>query len=172
MTSKAPSWHVPPTYAGRTGRAWHVDLSKLVHARPDTEATIASWILNVQAAHPFWSWWFLATVHLRPIPGAKPAHVVLPGATHELLVMALDPAHEPPNPAAFREDDVHGLRPIDVTQQYVVRNDADAVDLAELCARACCDGVLSPDQDFRRLWEYHVTGTARHIAAGGHGWPS
>lgn len=169
---KAPTWSVAPTSQGPAGSAWRVDVAKLRHERPDTEATVALWLLNMPGAHIAWAWWLLSAIHLRPIAGARAAVIRTPGATHEVLVAALDPAHEPPNPATFPIEDVRILTPLDVQQQYTAATDAAAAEVCELAARACCGGLLSPDQDFRHLWERYIVGTAEHLASGAHGRPS
>lgn len=157
-----------PDHVGQAARAWRVDLSKIVHPTPDTTATLASWFVNAPGAHLCWSWWVVSVIHLRPIPGVRPAHITRPNAMHELIVFAQDPDHALPDPRSPRLEDFRALSPIDVSEQFMVPNDADAAALCEQLVKGCCDGRLSPDQDYRRLWAAYIQGGAQHVRAGLH----
>lgn len=151
----SPAWalEIPPDRIGRGGEAWRVSLDGVEHAVPDTTATLALWFLRSPLAHPFWSWWVVSAIHLRPIAGVKPAAIREPGATHEILVVALHPDSPPPQPRGMRAPPaLRFLTPIDVQQQFVAIDDRGAVLLCERLVDACCAGRLSPDQDYRSAW--------------------
>lgn len=162
---------VPPTLSGAAGRGWLCDMSSYKHARPDTQATIAMWVLNIPGAHPLWSWWGMAMIHLRPIAGVKPPCIDMPGATHELIILALQPNEPVPDP---RGPDFNFaiLTPMDVAEQVKLETDAQAEELCTAAARACCEGRLSPDQDFRSAWHNALHHSAEHIRSGLHGRPA
>ena len=166
----SPSWthSHPGTCAGPAGTAWKIDVAKLVHQVPDTKATLAVWLVWCPGAHPFWHWWLISVIHLRPLEGVRPAFIREPGATHEVIVASLDPDHPIPDPRAFRIEDIRFLTPIDVMEQFQVASDVEAEEICALAVRACCDGRLSPDQDFRSLWHATLKATAQHYRGGQH----
>ncbi len=172
---------------------------KLVHptkdlARPDLGATIGTWLLDCPGAHPFWQWYFVAAIHLRAIEGVAPAHITRKGATHEVMVMALQPPALAREKQATRElvetlcdgDDYDAdlvdramvqtrgalalpyMTPFDVVQQVVAKSDQIAAQAVFLCVRACCVGQLSPDSDFRSAWARMLDDTIRHYEEGKH----
>jgi len=151
-----------PDFTGRGGSAWRLP----PHERWPT--TLASFLLDVPGAHPHWHRWMLSVVHLRDAAGFPPATVTLAGAAHELVVGAIHPDWEPDGTV----DDlgvsrgVPFLRPLDVIRQFIVRSDEDAARLAERCTRAVTDGVLSPDQDWRRIWAGFIDTTAARLCEG------
>lgn len=162
---------VPPTFAGVAGRAWTVPLVPPDERPvPDWRGTVAAWIVDAPAAHPLWNFYCVCVIHLRVIDGVRPAIVRLEGATHELMILALDPGHPVPALEAFGrcESPLRWLSPIDVMEQFIVADDAQAEHLGELATRAIVDGLLSPDQDFRRAWARAIAHTASHLAEGGH----
>jgi hypothetical protein len=163
----APAWAsaVQPTLSGAFGRAWRWE--RFTGRTPDQAATLALWVLNCPGAHPFWSWWVVSVIHLREISGVRPATITRPGATHELIVGALNPDKPVPDP---RDTDprVQFLTPIDVIEQFEVRSDVEAALICELGVRCCCAGELSPDQDFRSLWSRRIQATAEDMRNGCH----
>ncbi len=110
-------------------------------AEPDHQAHIGTWLLDCPAQSPAWRHYMLACVHLRPLPGqSKPATIREHGATHEVLLLALDPKC---NPTA---DDQPGtwdfLRPFNVMEQVELPSDEAAAEMLARCAKAVVDGIL------------------------------
>ena len=62
---------------------------------PESSATVVSWFLDCPGQSPAWRHFRLSIVHLRPSVALKPAHVMFPGATHEVTLFALDPERNP-----------------------------------------------------------------------------
>lgn len=156
-----------PDVQGGAGRAWCIP-NRSTH--PDHAAGLISYLLDVPGAHPFWHRWALSVIHLRPIHNVRPAVIRLPGATHEIIIASIDPKWAPVedmDDLGFSRG-VPYLRPIDVMHQFIVRGDVDAVQLGTLCARAVCDGILSPDQDHRSAWVASIDATAAHLRQGRH----
>lgn len=170
MNYQGTSITEPATYRGAAGEAWRVRMPEVgKRALPDHDGTVDTFIVRAPGCHVFWSHWMVIVVHLRPIPGVKPAHVKREGATHELLILALNPEQPlPPLDASAPGWRVHHLTPIDVAEQFVAANDAIAARICELAVLAIVDGVASPDQDWRRWWSLATQQTAQHFAAGVH----
>jgi hypothetical protein len=89
----------PAPYAGRYGTAEPIPYDP---AAPGCTETVAYWLLTAGIYHPLWHQYALAVVRLRDAPGYPPPVLRYPDATHELLVMALDPTSpdDPANPGA------------------------------------------------------------------------
>lgn len=174
-------------------RMWKLNLPPAgQRARPDLDATLAAWLLDCPGAHPHWQWYYVGVIHLRPIPGVRPADIRREGATHEVFVAALLP-HDAAQTDAQREsvrvlcneageympeavetvacrDDVAMplLSPVDVVQQVRASSDQLAEHVTFMCVRACCLGQLSPDQDYRWLWNRMLDETIQHYEEGKH----
>jgi len=124
---------------GPAGRAEEI-LAELEPSDPPSQrATVASWFLTCPGQSIAWSHYGMAVFHLRPIPDAEPAQVRVPGATHELMLLAYNPEANPraDDPASWRH-----LVPGNVAEQVQLPDDAAAVRLARLAAQAVVDGVL------------------------------
>lgn len=136
------------------------------------ETTVAWWLLT-GSWHPVWPQFILSVVHLRPVEGAPPAKLHFPGATHELLVVALNPG-DPPKIHSRKILEKRGLAgvggyltPIDVCHQFTAV-DAEMYELAALCAQACVDGLLNPSVDdarerLREQWLSTCVKTLAHM---------
>lgn len=146
-------------------QGWRVSLPETL-SRPDQAATIGSWLLECPGAHAFWSRWGVSMIHLRDIPGVKPAYIRVPGATHELMAFALNPE------AKNDPDDIDTWRlltPADLEHQLVLPCDADAIEVLDLYVRRAMEGDVSPDSDFRQFWHKTLDATAQHYKEGKHG---
>lgn len=142
----------------------------------DRPAALTLWIITAPAWHPLWSQYSLSVVTLADIPGEQPAIKKFPGATHELLVMALNPEHGPYDASAIRSDTLHHLTPVNIAEQFTA-TDEQAQVLAALCAHAVVDGLLNPEtgdapERIRASWSRVIEQTldhANHAAPeGGH----
>lgn len=143
--------------------------------RPDYDATLAAYLLKARWAHPFWSWWMIAGVHLRPIPGVRPAHRHYPEAEFELTILAIDPTNRGKNPAHDYEPDpdqalagVPWLEPPDLVYQCHGVTDSDFSRIVLDCVMVIVNGHASPDQDFRNWWRSALNRTVEHYRAGAH----
>lgn len=156
---------------GPRGNAVLVD-----NLNPDTvgaETTVTMWLLTGDW-HPVWSQFVLVVVTLRDTEGHPPAHLHFVGATHELLVMALPPGKPPVLLHSADELRAGGLAavggyliPVDVVHQFTA-TDAEMTQLANLTARACVDGVLTPSTDdaramLREQWLEACVKTLAHM---------
>lgn len=172
MTHKIinPDWadEILPTHEGPAGKAWQCEyeLPALMDAadKAAAEVTLRQFIMYVPGAHLFWSWYYMAGVSLRNVPGAEEAHLQFEGATHELMVLSLDPERPAPRPnGPFGEQgDLAPLSPPDHVIQTMFVNDEQFSEIVDLFAQAVVGGVLSPDSDWRERWRNTMTNTVDH----------
>ncbi len=162
----------PPTFTGHAGYAWRLEMPPVgQRVKPDHDGTVDAVIVKVTGAHPLWDHWALSVIHLRPIEGVRPAHISRPGATHEVVFLALDPEHPLPVSESlivgpsYRP---HFLIPVDVAEQIVASDDAQAQQIFELAVRAIVTGVASPDADWRAWWRAALLDTETCLARGFH----
>lgn len=158
----------PSTFSGPGGSAWRVTLPPVgQRRRPDEDGTVDLFLLHIIGAHPLWDHWLASVIHLRPIAGVKPPHIRVSGATHELLIVALDPTEPLPGlDGAAPGWQPRYLTPIDVVEQFQVADDAIAAEILELAVRAMVDGAASPDQDWRSWWRASLGQIARQFSDG------
>lgn len=170
-----PDWldAVEPTEAGPFGRAWlgrYCDVEDLREDGAPADAQIASWIMHVPGSHPFWTWYAMECVTLRPIDGMPPAVLRFPGAAYELLVISLNPEHPAPHPHRLGAEGnpVHHLMPPDQVLQFPALKGGDdqAREITGLFAKAVVNGVLVPDQDHRERWRQTMAKTIEHFTTG------
>jgi hypothetical protein len=148
LKAEAPRLQLPPHKVGSAGRAWKVDIDAvraLTPGRPDSG--LCMWIVEAPWAHPVWHSYWIGVVHLRPVPGLQEPVFFLRGATHEVMLYALDPSHTPAldKPQRF-------LFPANFHGQWQAQSDEEAVAKIEGCVDDIIAGTLSPDTDHVRSW--------------------
>jgi hypothetical protein len=149
------------------GRAWNLDLTRIPEGQK--HATVASWLVNVPGAHPFWAYWTITVVTLKDLPGVPPAKKRYPEAEYEFMILAIDPERCPePDPDKIIIEGYPHLSPIDVIEQFHGISEADAGRLVDGAVRAVLSGHVSPDQDFRPAWRNLIAGTVQHFIEGKH----
>jgi hypothetical protein len=123
--------------------------------RPDWAATIGSWVVHAPGHSPAWCHFTISMIHLRDIPGVRPANKQYPKAEYELIVAALDPNH----PIDFDNLNATGfcwLRPFNVVQQFHGVSDEQAVKILETLIEDAVKGqaLLEPEgvRGGHRLW--------------------
>lgn len=148
--------HQDPELRGAAGMAWQYDIDAISakrrarhpnEAQPPRELSIASWLVHAPAAHPAWHSYSIYCISLRDVPGFPPAVIHLPGATHEVMVLALNPDF----PMAVDEQPRH-LTPSNFHGQFIEPSDEAAAARIRAVVQEVVDGVLSPDTDFRQQW--------------------
>lgn len=150
-----------PDLKGHGTAAWRVDISK--PADPAQTATLASWLVT-GPFHPLWNYWSISVIHLRDIPGVKPANKQYPEAEYEFMIVSLNPDRAP-HPDRPNET-FHHLTPIDVAEHFHGLTDDQAKELCELAVRSIVGGLASPDQDWRAWWKKCIKNTVEHIRTG------
>lgn len=148
-------------FKGPMGEAWTLPLKVGI---PAQYAAVYAALIHAPNAHPLWHWHLLNLVSLRDIVGVRPATKRYPEAEYELSVFAIDPKENP-------DPDEPGwslLQPFDVLEQFHGIDAYQARQLGELSTRACVDGVLVPDSDFRQSWSETIRSTVEHFRKGKH----
>lgn len=147
---------LPPTQEGPRGKAWAIDLDAAratLKVAPEADATVAGWIVEAPWAHPAWHSYLIVLLHLRPLADARPTIFHLEGATHELLVMALNP-ESPREPMITGKARTNWLEPANFAAQIIEPSDGAARDRIINAVQLIVDGKLSPDTDF--IWQWSL----------------
>lgn len=135
---------------------------------------IAGWVITSPLWHPLWSQYFLGAVSLRDVPGQPPAVKQFPEATHEIMVLTLNPDHGPFD--ADRIGPEHKLRflmPGNVVHQ-VISTDEQVEEITALLANAVVHGMLCPETagagfTVREAWASSIEQTLDHYRDPHHG---
>lgn len=146
----------PPELTGKSGRAWLCNNevgNAIMGVSPDQNACICHWVVEAAWAHPAWHSYTIFCQHLRPIKGYDtPVIVHLEGATHEMLVFALDPSKDRESLIKTGIVESRWLQPANFAAQIRSPSDEAANAVIRLAVQEILDGVLSPDTDFRSMW--------------------
>lgn len=153
-----------PLYASRW-KVWDVRNVEAHRKTPDHMAFIGGWLIEAPGVHPWWTLWRVDLIHLRDIPGVRPAYKRTPDMTHEVLSGALDP-FQPADPD--RPDTMKMMHPVDFAVQFKAPSDQVAGRVVASAMRACANGFIHPDTDFRMQWQTSLQSTADCIASGKH----
>jgi hypothetical protein len=139
---------------------------------PEWAETVCTWLLTAPQAHPLWSQYMLCVVRLRDgIPGFPPPERHFDGATHELLVVALNPERGTLKVADMERFQRTGrlpyLTPANIAHQ-TEGTDEEASRLAELACTAVVNGWLWPEtadapERIREDWKASLVKTLAHI---------
>jgi hypothetical protein len=152
---------------GPYGSALELEMEGL----PNSEETVCHWLITAPAFHPFWSQYILAVVRLRDLPGFPPPVRQFQGATHELLVVTLNPEHGPYDAGLPRKYAAEGnlpyLTPINIAHQ-IEGTDSEAGELAAWAAWGVVNGHLEPESSngaerIRAEWESSLVKTLAHM---------
>jgi hypothetical protein len=130
--------------------------------------TISRWLLTLPGQCLLWSHYLLGIVSLADAPGVPPANKIYPEATHEIMLIALDPEGKP-TPTGGRWIT---LTPLNFVHQLDGVSPELLVRLAEMLARALVDGhLLANPTDYVGgcdLWTQTIRQTVEHLQTGGH----
>ena len=157
----------PQAWAGE-GLTGPAGVATEVLVNETDRGSVASWFLRCPNQSPAWDCYVLSVVHLRPVDGQPPAIINLPGATHEVLLIALDPATEP---EPTKIGTWRFLRPINVAEQVILPDDEAAVQIACSAARAVVEGVLPAEPllaGAMEPWRTSMIKTAAHLRGEDH----
>lgn len=142
---------VEPDIIGKVGTAWKQRREYLLSKHPEfvltDKTTVASWVIFAPYAHPLWSYYALATISLRDVEGVEPAIIYNEEATHEIMIVALNPDNEP-----TVNDFLHYLSPLNYVGQWKEESDESALATTEQTVRDVVNGILNPDTDAIRQW--------------------
>lgn len=135
--------------------------------------TVCHWLLTAPVYHPLWTQYLLACVRLDDnAAGFPPPRLQFVGATHELLVLALNPergVQDETTMAGYAEagGGLPFLTPINIAEQFQATDD----EMVQVCNLACLAVVncrLNPETDHtsqhgQEGWLAAVTKTLAHI---------
>jgi hypothetical protein len=162
-TNKVPplrrTENTKPTLRGAMGDAWLIDIAAL-HSRhgvvndPRTAVMLPCWIASAAYAHPVWSHYAIHCISLRDVPGVPKAVINLEGATHEIMVFALDPDTKP-----TVNDYPRLLQPANFVAQFIAVDDLAAAAYVQQAVQEVIDGTLNPDTDNRGIWVQRFSGS-------------
>lgn len=143
-----------PNIEGPAAKAWNLIIPF------DHPCTLAMWWIESPHFHAAWSRWCISFIHLRDTPKAPKAILTHPDNTHEMIISAIHPDSVEP---LSENSQVRFLDPPDVALQIRLPDDGACRKLAERCAREVCQGSMSPDQDFRRVWNQLIPQWAKEL---------
>ena len=130
--------HIGELIAGPYGQATEVILDLPIQKK-DWEACVSCWLLYCPGQSMAWDRFLFSAIHLRPIEDVKPAVINLPNASHEVILVALNPDYMPdPNDT----ETWHMLLPINVMEQVELPDDQAARSLMRACVVAVVHGSL------------------------------
>lgn len=138
---------------GPVGIAREIDL-RSVAIIPRTSGALSIWILELPNVHPLWNTYQLTVIHLRDIDGVKPAHKIIPGAEYEIMLLALNPEHDP---KWDDQESWHFLTPPNFRVQFANASDELTIAVCELFAQWLVDGDIPADPEqcrgSEKLWQ-------------------
>lgn len=155
-----PKWPAPWRESART-QIWNVtdEARAFGTEHRQDDASVAVWLVHAPwMAAGIWHWHYAGLIHLRDLPGqSRPAIHTLPGSTHELITLAVDPACQvdlgAPDWKALKF-----LRPASIVQQFVVGNDAEALRRVEEALALVAEERLTLESDGRSAWRSLLLG--------------
>jgi hypothetical protein len=157
---------------GPFGTAIRLDMPDM----PEAAETVCSWLITAPVFHPAWSQYLLTVVRLRDgIPGFPPPKRQFPGATHELLVITLNPEQGPYGADLchrYARGGMPYLTPVNVTHQ-IEGTDGEAAELARFAAWGVINGHLEPESSngaerIQADWKASLVKTLAHIQGEAH----
>lgn len=142
---------------------------------PAAAETVCQWLLTHPQGHPLWSQYLMAVVRLTDNPDFPPPSRQFPGATHELLLVALNPDKGPYTPDTmdrFIDTGLPYLTPVNIAHQ-IEGTDDEARKLAAYAAFGVTVGALWPEtadapDRIRAQWKTSLVKTLAHIRSEEH----
>ncbi len=137
-------------YKGLAGEGWKMEAEPHDIKDPANTATLSSWLIFAPGQTPAWSHYIVFGFHLRDIPGAKPAMKRDPRATHEVMILALNPDMGPGITVenfTDRQDLCRAkgtgwfLKPANLAKQFE-GTDEELIKLTDLLAKRVVEGAL------------------------------
>lgn len=120
-------------------------LTKLARAALDVAR--GTWLITSPGWHPLWSQYVLSIVSLEDHPDFPPPVIKFHGATHELLLLAINPDHQLTVEKVqnfCKTGNLPYLSPINISEQFECI-DEEIQQIAWLAARAVVNGHLNPE---------------------------
>lgn len=139
-------------------------------ARAALGVSVCTYLITSPGWHPLWSQYALFVVSLRDAPNVAPAVRKFDGATHELIVLVINPEKAltvEDMTGHCRTGDMPFLSPVNIVEQFKTTDD-EILTLAWLAARAVVHGQLNPEVAdaptfIRGVWHDSLTKTLAHL---------
>jgi hypothetical protein len=130
---------------GRHGKAWKCALPAHPEGKKDWTATLEIYLLDLPNHHPAWEYYIISLITLKNIAGVADAKKDFPEATHEVLILALDPGtpEDPILPEPEKPQDFKWLMPANFVAQTPIGDDELAKKLLRAYAKMCIDGQFA-----------------------------
>ena len=113
--------------------------------KADGAETVCGWLLTAPRFSPAWDQYFLVCVRLRDgVPGFPEPKRQFEGATHEIIVGALNPVRRYTGASLAAGQSLPFLQPLNVVVQFE-GTDEEMRDLVSLMAQGVVYGFLSPE---------------------------
>lgn len=120
-----------------------------------------TWVLKAPWAHPLWHSYAVIIYDLTTkVDGLPDPVIYMEGATHELMVLALNP-EKPVGPG------LHFLRPANHGYQFKADSNEAATARVIALLDEMAAGILSPDTDFRSMWDVRFRDGVSLLKGGG-----
>lgn len=135
---------------------------------PGAAQTTTWWLLTAPAFHPLWSQYCICVVRLDDnVAGFPPPKRQFDGATHEFIVMALEPGTAAHTVESMQAGPLRWLEPINIVEQFTATDD-EMRELAHLAAWGVVHWALSPEVSdaparIRETWLASLVRTLAHI---------
>ena len=110
-----------------------------------------NWVITAPWAHPLWHSYILHLIHLRPMGDGRKTLFYVPGATHEMMLFALDPEY-PLEPIVMGQARAQWLRPGNFAAQFISPSDEMARRRIRDTVSLICAAGLNPDTDAISQW--------------------
>lgn len=143
---------------------------------PGHVAQLAAWIIEAPDRHPVWHSYLGTLTTLVELEALGPTHKNFPAATHEIIMLALNPEHPYEAPILGTDEmapawPFHYLTPPNVVAHFVCTSDDIAGQVGNVAAVAVADGRLAIEPGgamLSRYWEGSLALAVEHYVTGGH----
>lgn len=108
-------------------------------------------IIDAGWAHPLWHQYQLLLYDLTT-PTIKPPKIYLAGATHEMMLYALDPEHPISRGSTPAPNEIYRLSPANYGYQFKAKSNDDAGERMQAVVDGIVSRQISPDTDWRSFW--------------------
>lgn len=153
-----------PDRTAKYGRAWRC-------RHPDVDlypAAIETWLLHVPRAHPHWAFWMFGAISLDPDRGVDRRALQFDEATHEFMIVAMDPSKPIPQPARWVNAAYHDTPDLKYQVELPAgpRGDGAARATVVLMVRTVIENGMSPDAANRNYWVRSIATTIDDVREG------
>lgn len=147
----------PPDKFDLWAKCWNITEHRQRTGEVQRTHLVESWIVHAPQSHPVWPWHLITGQRIPPAP----EYQMVPGATHELGIYALDPRFYPP---PLEGGALSLMHPHDALFQFSTMTDAIMRRLVLRCVDWIADGTLVPHERWFPFWAEHVTNAFKAFA--------